>query len=290
MTYWIYRFKDVVLPAYNSEQDIGTANARTAYIDLPSGGRFDQYQSNLRSPLDVKTIKYKTTIGTASSNTSALTTYHNTHTALRKLIGVKDKLYRIRDYDGTQQYTIARCTNVDISRSYPVDRYKLDVSIDFEADNLIWYSLNDVQWYFDEAVPRVFDTTGFTFDAGYDSVVINADSVSFTINASSSDIEIKDPIFTIIPSSGSISNIKVMNNTNGMYWQYLGTVTTGQELKVDLKNQSVTLNGVDAYANFTFGSSQTDWLYFNNTINSCVVTATRTGSSTMIIYWGDEYL
>lgn len=292
MSYWIYRFGSLQLPLYNASQDISTGQARTAYIDLPSGGRFDQYSSGIRSPLSPRTIKYKATIGTDSSSTAGMTAWHNLHTSLRKMVGLKDKLYRIKSSDNSIQYVYARCTGIDVSRDYPKNRYMIDISADFELDDSLWLSTDNEPWNFDTGY--LFDTPSLNFDQiGASEFTINSNPFTFTIDASTSEIEIKSLKFEIYPIStgNSFTNIKIENLTNGMWFQYTGTVSYGSTLSVNNKSQSVRVNSTDAYAGFSYGSSQMDWMQLNAVSNSFKVTLTGlTGTAKLKIFWADLYL
>lgn len=284
--YYLWQFEGVVLPKYNASDDISSPTPRTSFSDLPSGGRIDHY-STARLPLG------------GMSLTTDFWVYADTPTGLatamrdlRRLTGVKGNLIRRRDYDGSMQFVEARCMGPRISRSHPRNQCFIECSLTFETTEPVFRDIEGLIWSLDESPPRVLDS-GLTLDAGVDVYTISSLPSNVTVNVVDSDMEVRNGEITIKTSGSLVWNTpKITNLRNNISIQYNGTVSVGQELKINFYNKSATLNGVPVYRSMAYGPEQIDWMILEVGSNTLQMSGVFSGSgdATVLHRWEDVYL
>lgn len=159
------------------------------------------------------------------------------------------------------------------------------VSLNFEDVNYYSYAENDQgQEIYDRSVRIplstaakgglvwdeagvVWDTIGTIWDQGSGgSNVVSVDSV--------------DSVYPLLTIVGPVVNPIIENATTATTLRYAGTITSSQTLRIDMAQQTATLNGTSVLKNVSG-----DWLSFAPGDNTVVYTATNADAPDTTIEW-----
>lgn len=272
------RFGTVDLPEANA-QDTFPISARSGLVDLPNGA-FDR--DGQRLFLRPARITRRTEMNGAEIDPRI--------NALFKELGKGRNILRAmwRD-DVTEMVTWGKLVNVQ--RSVDVDTYdcKTPLVITWEQDYPYWIHSDD-GWFFDSG--ETFDS-GLNFDGAYRHFIINtALPYDFTI-LNEGNVALQAMTWVIVPRTpgSSLVNPKISNLTNGMSFQYTGTVAAGERLVVDILTRTAELDGTSVYENFSLsGDKQVQWMLLETDTNSMRLTGTLTGAMDMYVIMSRHYL
>lgn len=113
----------------------------------------------------------------------------------------------------------------------------------------------------------VWDANGATWEeGGGGSTIVSVDSIDYV-----------SPVITI---SGEAVNPSITNITTNTTIQYTGTVSAGQTLVIDCKNQTAKLDGTSVVSNIAG-----DWILFAPGNNTVSYSATNAGVGAALIEW-----
>jgi hypothetical protein len=167
----------------------------------------------------------------------------------------------------------AKLTNVSYDNTPEQVNY-LPVKLSFMVANP-WLEAEDDVWYLDAG--KELDDS-LLFDGNYTTRALAG---TFPIaNAGGGAIT-----RGIIEVRGSATNPTITNSTNGWSIAYAGTVASGSTLVIDIGAQSVTLAGVDNWANVTLGANQTGLMRLEIGTNTIVYT----GGGILVWHWAKVY-
>lgn len=283
MGYTIFQFDGVTLPTYQLDgdtQDMGTGEALTSFMQLPSRGFYDNYGST-RSPQGVRPITKTCVLWGATS--AALDTALD---ALRAKIGVRGKLTISMD-NGDYRWQWARLVRVSTPRTSEAKGGFLPCELSFISAAQHWYGIiigvsgwtwGDSTWVFgdgtvefgEEGTSQTLSATGATFSG----TTRTGDGTTQVLDADDNmtndgNIDVTNMIITVTAGTNTITDIQWVNSTSGYTWIYTDDITTGNSLVVNMGAMTVTNNAVDAYSGFT-PSNKATWDVLNpgdNTIN-----------------------
>lgn len=99
------------------------------------------------------------------------------------------------------------------------------------------------------------------------------------------------PVITMTNGSNSATGFTLTNAANGHTFTYTGTIDSTDEIIIDCRALAVTLNGVDAFDNLTYGANQQSWLMLESGDNPLTLSlAGSSGTKTLVVEWYDTYL
>jgi len=128
--------------------------------------------------------------------------------------------------------------------------------IGFEQDYPFWIATDDEPFYLDHG--HYLDA-GLLLDAGHVEVQsITGVTTAFTISNTGVAAVVGGEL-TINPGT-SITNVRIENAANGMAFEWLGTLVSGDALTVDFLSRSVQHNNENDYASFAVPEAQIDWM------------------------------
>ena len=243
MPFRLYQFGNTVLPDYNEESDIGRAVTAKAALDIPSGGALDLFAGGRILPGARTLTKVCTLHSTTESG------LNDAYRELARLVGTREKLYRMNISDGGMLWAWARLDKLAATRKYgQLSLYLQDATLSFTIFSVAWYSLTEAEYRLNFATWEDDDLTTCLVEGDYSILPVvlggnlNQPNVVFEFTATS-----------------LITHIEVVNSTNGYIWVYEGTVHSGDILIVDCGEMSVTNDGVDDYANFFPPDNKERW-------------------------------
>lgn len=236
--YWLMRFGTVNLPSSRPSHDIGAGQVDVRFPEMQGGGLFDSLGSG-QAVLRGMAISWQ---GAALTQAQ--------FTALRGMFGKRDKLYRKRD-DGQYEWAYARMMRLDAPRTTENWNY-IDVTAAFELLSAHWSGERHGDgWLLDEGE---YIDAGLALDeASGDSYKLYAATVNLVIN-NAGNTPVKDAILTITAFNVAITGLTITKSSE-THLVYAGTISPGNSLVIDCGAWSVKNDGVDDYANFSFGGS-----------------------------------
>lgn len=234
MSLWLERFGTVGLPLIEADQDIGAVGTRTLYMDLPGGGAYDAYGSEV-APRGMYTLQATGEIGNLTTQAEMQAQFD----ALRALRGRRDKLYARMD-DGAVRWTYARLSNIPMRRNADNVLYLL-AELAFDITSPIWYgNRHGAGWTFDSG--EYFDS-GLVFDEATDDVFpLSHSGTSTFIAGNAGNTSISNAVLTFTPGSAAITGFTMASDDPDSFPQtdltYSGTIAVGQTLVLDMGAQA----------------------------------------------------
>lgn len=269
----IVSFRGVNLSAHSVENSM-PVSGRSSLLALPNGS-YDQDGNDL--VLRSGKISFR---GLVKSNVD--TTIDTLITALAKGRGIIRVLMR----DGTTyRQTWAKLTN--LSRERKIENiYHQPVVFEFDQDFPFWIATADEPYYLDDG--NVLDDD-WSLDAGQVTTqTVTASPTSFTIINQGTVIVTRGTI--TISTTGNISQFKLENITNGKFFRYAGTLSSGDVLVIDLLTKTITLNGDDCYSSLVV-CDKSEWMSLITGTNVLQITGHAiTGTTTVQWRWAKHYL
>lgn len=261
MSVWLERFDTVELPLIEAEQDIGAIGTQAVYFDLPGGGAYDAYGSEV-APRGMYRLSATGEIGNLTTQAEMQVQFD----ALRAKRGRRGKLYARMD-DGTVRWVWARLPNIPMRRTVDNVLYLL-ANLQFDVTSPVWYGerhgggwvldsgeILDAGLVLDEATGDVFPLTKNT-------------TTTFTVT-NAGNATINDAMLVIDAGSDAMSSLVIKTyitqgvvSTSRGHLIFGGTVDASTSLIIDSATQSITNDGFDAYDDLTFGSFHhiTPWI------------------------------
>lgn len=293
MSYFIYAFDGLELSSYaqlNDEQNMGTGQALTSFIQVPGGGFYDNYGSN-RSPQGIRPIT-KNMVLVGDTSAALLTALD----AMRAKLGVRGKL-TVQYDDGSLRWQWARLTSANTPRTRYAVGNLLPCELTFITASQIWYgvvvtdpqwSWGDLSWTFGDGTVELGESgTSTTMTAtGATGSPPAGGTTQDIVLANNGNRDVINLIIHATAAGGStFAGITFTNTTNGYVCYYEGTINTTKTLRIDTGAMTVRHNNsgsyADAYANFTANDVR-NWLPLspgNNTIRLAVAgNATQLGT------------
>lgn len=285
--YQIYQFDGVDLPIYEPEQDLSTGAVDSTLL-ASVGGVFDVWSGYQRTPRIVKhTVGgiYEATDGTLylvdhsgnylidhSSNriiTATGTQYLRQQVdAIRAKHGVAGALYRRRWDDTTvTQWKTARLLAVQ-------ERSDLQHRI----------TLAKVDCVFESAMAN-WRAAAATTASG---TLVSGGQVGLLLT-SSGNATIDDATITVT-AAGAITSLQFVCVALGVDLRYTGSLASSNVLVIDCGTQTVTVDGVAAYAGFALGSGHTARGWLPLAPGSYALVVASNGAGTVAVSQYDQWV
>lgn len=250
-----------------------------------SDGGFDEYRGN-RAPSEIGSIQASWwLIPKPGQRIDAL----KDEVALMVDKG-EQRLY-IQPYDSSllERWCYARINNIDMgeaARDMPELRQK--VSATWQIADPFWYNQGTESWSWGDGTvwgsgapwggnPQVIYATGLQTD------------VDLTVGGTATTL---CRLVVTVPSGKSATNLTVRRIASGVIRDQIvrtGTLTDSDTYKINPRNNTVQLNGVDAFNN-TFDFKHPDWLRLVPGANRLrILLANPTDEATISLYWYERY-
>lgn len=266
MAYNLERFGTLTLPFLNPQFQVDTVPARNTIVRTTHGG-YDvagsgQAEQDLPQP-----ISYKGFIVDRD-----LTAWRAAVDAMRAMSRKRDKLWRRTCDTNEVQWCWARFLVAQTDRDFqrPLE---YQASIRF-LQQTPWVGHEHTSWVLDEGD---FLDTGLYLDDARLIYTLDVSPKVITItnggNRATSNVR-------LAITAGTTAITSITFACGGAEFTFSGTVAAGHILIIDSGLQSVTNDGIAAYANFTLTSNHIidEWLVFEPGANT--LTVTKTGGST----------
>lgn len=273
------KFNNLTIPDNDAEDDLGV-DFRSVLVNLP-GGAFDP-DAGRAWPERRKISRRFIVIGETEAQIDDQV--NQILTELGKGRGLLTAVGR----DGVTEFaTWAKVSN--IARQALVGTYecKQALAITWEQDYPYWLHKNDL-WFLDDG--EVFDG-GLDLDGHYDTKAFTSSPASFTIQNNGGAIVPMLYITVEVGSGATISNLTMTNAANGLAMQYVGTMTAGDILTIDVLGKSAEVNGDSVIGDILLNDKQIEWMRLELGDNIITVNAAVSGGTvTMYWVWARHYL
>lgn len=281
--YTIERFGNITLSPFNNDFTLSPVPARLALAST-IGGVFDNDGDGRSKQAFPFPLSYDCVV--------TEDTYANNRTtldALRAAVGLRAKLYRRAADDSDVHWCVARLAEMPYTWPYRQRGY-FEIGLRF---------LQLTQWNGD-------DHAGWRFDDGYDfdaALAFDTNDYSVLMTTAMSQVVTNggtlpttDVILTITTADFPLTNIVFSTSgisteflgflptyIPGSHIQWIGTIPAYSELQIDCGAMSVTLNGENAYNDFSLVSGHLgdDWMTFGPGDNTIILTAVGTLTGAM---------
>ncbi len=257
MTYKLTSFAYVDLDKFEQVEDMGTGEAPSSYQRMPGGGSIDNYgavQTFAGSVARNKSMVY------ALSTATLLQTDLNN---LKKLRGIRDQLYRVDD-DANTSWVYARLTQITVRRTTDEARNIINkiqsVSLSFVCESDEWSSLVTGLWLLNDGY--LLNDGLFLNGAAPTTLTTSPEDLVITITQTATEGKIPTSSieFSITPVSAMTSLL--IEDEQGGSILFTGTVDAGDTLIIDVGEETIRNDSVDAYddGTFTRGNNSHAWL------------------------------
>lgn len=163
------------------------------------------------------------------------------------------------------------------------------MSVTFELDHPYWYATDDEPLYLDTGW---FLDNGYLLDAGnVSTTTITSAITNWTLIYTGSVRNYKGHIVVVPRSGASLTSITIRNSTTDEQISWSDSLAYSDELLFEMLTQSVLVNNVGDYINFTSPATQVGWLTLapgNNTIK--ITSSGVSGIIDVYWYWSRSYL
>ena len=245
MTYKLVSFGEFSLVGFEEVEQMGSGSAPSSYQRLPGGGAIDNFGTQ------------QTFTGMVSRNKSLVyskqsaATLQATINALKKLVGVRDRLYR-EDQDGNDSYVHSRLIAVGQSRTTEERRGLVqstqEISLEFETESDVFIGDFVGTWKLNDG-NKINDNLDLNSSLLF-SITSDPETVQITITDSAelgkTATKSVEMVITA-PGGGIASGIRIENQL-GQILVYNAAVNAGEKLIINSGNNTITNNGVDAWA------------------------------------------
>lgn len=272
--YTINRFGSLSLSLFNNNYTLSPVPVKTRLVST-LGGVFDNDGTARSAQQYPFGLSYDCVVAETVYNDNRATL-----DALRAAVGTRARLYRTAENDATIQHCTARLVDMPHDRPYRMRGY-FEIGLKFlqltpwnGSDHAAWRF--DDGYEFDDALEFDPDAYTITFASGQTQTVVNGGNLPVT-----------DVILTVKTDANPLTNIAwYVPYTIDLAWR--STVPANSTLIIDCGAKSVTLNGVNRYANLSFGAAHIleEWFVLqpgNNTVQ-IAATGTKTGAT-----WGVQF-
>ena len=240
MAYVIYQFGTLVLPGYDSNNDVGSGKFSGSLLDLPGGGVYDVLGDDRWKRRSTPISK---DCALVTDTAADLRTQYN---ALRALCGKKARLWRLWD-SGEGEWCWARMGEITAMR--PGNQlYSLQMTLNFVMTSPFWYGLRygDDEWFFTDP-PEMLFGIGFVF--GDTAPTAWTSLLQTLVLPNGGNAPVANAVITITAGTAAISLLAIASGDCNFL--YTGTVAIGQSLVIDTGAWSVKNNGAADYAHLT---------------------------------------
>jgi len=201
---------------------------------------------------------------------------------IETLLAGQGQLYAIRE-DNTQVWAWAKVSQM--SRPSLATRRRL-------VELPVTFLIEDT-WYDDTAAGAWNFDDGYYFDTGlyFDATELAFVGVSTTENMSipnDGTAPARDMTITITTSSGTVTNPKLTNAANSLWFQWTGTVSTGT-ITVNPATMSILSGTANAYSALTIGTAQMEWMRFEPGMNIVTFACTGGGAANVTFNFYPPY-
>lgn len=269
-------FGGVQLPTASEEVDT-PIEARNALVELPDGA-FDQDGQNVYLKPVTLTRSFKI-ISSLDATADALLQKFKQGRFLLKAI--------LRD-NATYRQTFAKLVRFERPRSAE-DVNVQRVRLTFLQDYPFWTAYADDPHYLDNG--EVLDA-GWYLDGNETTFVLSTTPVTGTIT-NNGTVPIRKGRLHIVPRSGaSFTGFRITNTTNGMYFDYSGTVAEPDVLEIDFLSMSAKKTYLtNVYANVSIPSGQMDLMQLELGANAISIAVTGlSGTADLYWQWSKHYI
>lgn len=195
---------------------------------------------------------------------------------------------RLRD-GSTEWVTYAKLLSIGRTARAEDYRWKQSLTMTFKQDYPYWIHGAD-GLYFNNGH---YFGQGLIYGGRVENQTMNASPHTFTIN-NTGGVPLVAGSVTIKPSGAgdTITNPLIENLTNGMSFQWNGTLVTGDTLYIDFLSQTVEKNTTSEFANFVLGGvKQIDFMRLELGNNNIRVTGSALNAPIKIYWqWKRHYL
>jgi len=272
----LIQFGGLALSEYGGEDSFPVA-ARSAVVGMQNGG-FDQ---------DGTAVWFQSR--TVTRRMMLVDPIDSQLDTLYGALGMGQRILTavLRD-NTTRRQTWAKVTSIECERGAGTLGQQ-PVVVHWSMLYPFWMASADEPWYLDNGL-LLNATATWYLDAGkIETQAITSSPWAFTVTNAGAAV-VRRGTITITPAAAaSIVDPWIANLTTGEWVRYVGTISAGQALEIDLLTKTATLNGVDVYANVLV-SNRLDWLTLAVGSNSIRVTGTVTGTVTLTWAWARHYL
>jgi len=239
------------LPQAAGVSSVGTGS--TVPVAQPVvGGSYDAWATGV-APVEFPYDAPYSFILAASTAATLLATYHD----LTALLGQKLALTRKNLSDGVESWCWARLTQVPtVNAAGQLLSQPLQMLFQVWSD---WYGEHHQQ----------------------DNTVANGANPITLTNAGNKPAH-NPLIFTITSGNGEVRSVTITNATTGHSFTWSGRLYTSKSLVINIGNESIINNGMDAYDEFTRPSNKAQWMMLAAGGNSLSVTLTDTGTGSVL--------
>lgn len=242
--YILQRFGATALPGYDASSDIGVAPVDLRTFPLATGGVYDPLGSNQAASRGMTIIDRSSFVGQTAAELEADVL------SMRALVGVRDKLIRMRD-SGAFEWIYARLLKCNAIRR-PANVFSLDVELEFAMHSAVWNGERHGDgWLLDSG--EYLDTSLVVDEETGDKYRLYAGTTNLTIT-NGGNAPVKNAILTITAANVAITGLTI-TKSGETHLVYAGMIAAGNSLVIDCGEWSVKNNAVDDYANFSFGAN-----------------------------------
>lgn len=243
MSYTYERFGAIALPTYNREASLAPVAARQRLVATVAGA-FDGDGSGRSGQQFPHTLTLEAIV---SEDTAAA--QRSTLDAMRAAVGTRAYLYRRADDDSTVQRALCRLVGMTQDRAYEQRRAYQPFRLQFQQLGPWLGAIYSGPWTLDSGV--YFDE-GYVLDTASLAVTLTSGSQSISLSHNG-DYPTSGVVATIVVQSGILTAISIYGA--GWFLGYSGVLVTGQTMIIDAAAESITINGIAAYQNLSFGAS-----------------------------------
>lgn len=185
----------------------------------------------------------------------------------------------------TYRQTFAKV--ISISRPYALASEGVQaLAVTFQQDYPYWMASDDEPKYLDNGLLL----TGWKLSGHHDDATITTTTTALTISNTGQERVPRGQILLTPAAAGSVSNIKIENAANQMWFRYTGTVAYPHFLEIDLLTKTVKWDAIGRYNCISTPTDQMDWMLLERGTNAITITCTAVAGSTAFEWhWSRHY-
>lgn len=265
--YRLKKFKGAHLPNRMLEENFGTGDVATNYVDTIDRGAYDNDGAGV-APRGGLTITRRCIISRPTAE-SALEEF----AFWRAYVGARGRLEREALPTGELHWIWARLMAVNADHD-PRQFNRAYIPVEFRwsiLPPLVWRGTVAGGMYLWDGSGQ-FNTSGWKFNEAKGSIPLSNNPQSVTIT-NQGNVNVDNAIVKITAGDADISNISLWCDS-GASWHYDGTVIAETTLVVDCGAASVKNNGADAWSDFWLdpGHRGRPWLRLAPGDNTILIT------------------
>lgn len=283
----LVEFGTISIDLYEQSDSMGTGEAPASFFNMPGGGSIDNYGSATTYPGALQRSKGAVVVGSTAEITEQQLNQ------LKAARGTRAKLWRL-DSQNERQYVYARMISVEITRTTEEARQLINsvqsVSVIFICDTDTWlgefqgiWQLNNGYKINDELQINSGELIELTTSPQVETITVDQDTLY-------SKKDIRGVKITVSAPAGSSFNSIVIANASGASLEFTGTVAAGTDLVIDAETNTVTNDGVDAYADLSVTYDvDMPFSWFPLVLGDNVITITHNGAEFIKFDYTEEH-